>query len=123
LFVDESPKFVKAAIDTQLQPEPGSAMERRAREATTPPAGLNAGFWLCSLGVFTNKASCVFSTTAAIAVENPVVAITSRSNQSGESAFLLYSVKPPSSSPSRFIRLKVKLQFVSDVVSKQFQKN
>ena len=72
--------------------------------------------------LFMNQESCIFSTTAASAVENPVAVKTSRSIQRGEAVLFRYKVKPPNRLPFFFSRLKVKLQFVSDDVSELSQK-
>src|SRR5579859_292380 len=89
-------------------------MEWRVREAITAPAVSKAGALVRGFCSCTSQELCIFSTLAATALENPVVVNTSRSIKSVDTAFFRYNVNPPNLLPLRFIRLKVKLQFVSD---------
>src|SRR5258707_854052 len=95
----------------------------RTRGTSTGPAASNAGFWVRPFCVLTKQESCIFSTHKATALENPAVVKTSISIQRGDAVFFRYRVKPPSCFPLRFVRLKVKLQFVSDDVRSSSQKN
>src|SRR6266853_999668 len=90
--------------------------------AITAPADSREGLCCETFFAFSSQDFCIFSTQAATAAENPVVVKTSRSIHSGETAFLRYKVKPPSCFPFLFVRLMVRLQFVSENAGKDFQK-
>src|SRR6476646_5186805 len=98
-------------------------MDCCAREAIAAPWVSKTGPGTRRFCPFASQKLCIFSILAATALDKPAVVNTSRSIQRAEAVSFRYRVKPPSRLPLRFIRLKVKLQFVSDDAGDVSQKN